>query len=68
MDWRVTPRYDDATHNPVGVFQRDATPDVIYRTARSGATMELSAGGSFGPDGDRLWFQWWRYREPGTYP
>jgi Cellulose-binding protein Sde0182, C-terminal domain len=34
---------------------------------RPGATVPLSARGTSDPDGDKLEYRWWQYREPGTY-
>jgi len=34
---------------------------------RPGVTVQLSAKGSNDPDGDGLVYQWWQYREAGSY-
>src|SRR5664279_1382927 len=35
--------------------------------AAPGATVKLSVAGSSDPDGDKLEYSWWQYREAGTY-
>ena len=37
-------------------------------SARAGATLKLSAAGTRDPDGDKLRFRWWQYRDAGSYP
>ncbi len=59
-DWCIKP-YRESNHPPIvnlGVPKDiDASP---------GATVRLSVAGSSDPDGDRLHFSWWQYRDPGT--
>jgi hypothetical protein len=61
-DWCVRP-YVAANHPPAVVL---AHPQDL--TARTGASVELSAAGSRDPDGDRLSYRWWQYRDAETYP
>jgi hypothetical protein len=60
-DWCVKP-YDEANHPPqvwtAGPRDLEAAP---------GATLKLDLSGSSDPDGDRLTFLWWQYREAGSY-
>lgn len=67
MDWSVTPKYDDANHNPVAVFRGEASEDIIYLGAKPGETVRLDATGSTDPDGDDIRYEWSFYPEPGTY-
>jgi hypothetical protein len=60
-DWCVK-SYRDANHAPIVNL---AVPKDIQ--AAPGATVKLSLAGSSDPDGDKLQFSWWHYREPGTY-
>jgi hypothetical protein len=59
--WCVSP-YRDANHPPIvslsGPTDLEAAP---------GATVTLDVSGSGDPDGNRLYYSWWQYREPGTY-
>lgn len=60
-DWCVK-SYRDANHAPIVNL---AVPKDI--DAAPGATVKLSVAGSSDPDGDKLSYSWWQYREPGTY-
>jgi hypothetical protein len=59
--WCVTP-YRDANHAPVVSLAGPADVE-----AAPGATVTLDVSGSVDPDGNRLYYSWWQYREPGTY-
>lgn len=59
--WCIRP-YDQANHAPVVHL---AVPKDI--DAAPGAAVKLSVAGSSDPDGDRLHYSWWHYREPSTY-
>jgi hypothetical protein len=60
-DWCIK-SYRDANHAPV--VNLAAPKDIA---AAPGAAVTLSVAGSSDPDGDRLHYSWWQYREPGTY-
>jgi len=60
-DWCVK-SYEEANHAPVVVLGHAGDLEV-----RPGATVELSAQGSNDPDGSGLVYQWWQYREAGSY-
>lgn len=69
MDWSNTSNFAAANHNPVLVVGGDATKQPLYLDAQPGETIRLDATGSSDPDeGDMLTFNWWVYREAGTYP
>ena len=59
--WCVTP-YRDANHPPIVSLAGPADVE-----AAPGATVTLDVSGSGDPDGNRLYYSWWQYREPGTY-
>ncbi len=61
MDWTIKP-YAEANHPPVPKL---AHPNRI--TAKPGEKVELSARGSFDPDGDNLSYHWFYYGEAGTF-
>lgn len=67
MDWSVTPVYEDANHHPIAVLNGDTTTSILHMTVQPGEQVSLSAVGSSDPDGDRLSYYWYIYKEPGTY-
>ena len=62
MMWAVTPKYEDANHNPVAVLNGDRTKGVVRIAAKRGDKVALSAEGSSDPDGDAISFEWSIYR------
>ena len=60
-DWCVKP-YADANHPPAVWL---TTPADVG--AAPGAKVSLDVTGSTDPDGDKLSFLWWHYRDPGTH-
>jgi hypothetical protein len=67
MDWCVAERYEKANHNPVAAFSNDKSKAVVNLTAKSGETVELSADGTYDPDGDKFFYRWFVYKEAGNY-
>jgi hypothetical protein len=66
MDWCVKP-YAEANHEPSAVLRGDRTRRALQIDADPGGRVQLSAAGSSDPDGDRLTYRWWVYREAGSY-
>lgn len=66
MDWCVKPR-GEANHPPAVVLNGDRSTKPLRIDARPGETVPLSAAGSSDPDGNALRYEWWAYREAGTY-
>jgi len=60
-DWCVK-SFAKANHPPVVVLGHAAELEV-----RPGATVKLSVRGTSDPDGDKLEYRWWQYREAGSY-
>lgn len=60
-DWSVKP-YSEANHAPVVNVE---TP--LDVRAAPGSSVRLSVQGSTDPDGDRLDYNWWQYKDAGTY-
>lgn len=60
-DWCVN-AYEDANHAPIVTLK---TPYDV--TAKAGAKIKLKATAT-DPDNDLLTFNWWPYKEVGTYP
>jgi hypothetical protein len=65
MDWCVAPR-QDANHNPEVVVNGQKGKHILRIAAAAGQTVALSAAGSIDPDGHRLAFRWFVYREAGA--
>lgn len=66
MDWCVAKRRQDANHNPIVVLNGDRTKRPLALKVRSGDKIELSAAGSYDPDGNRIDYRWFNYVEAGT--
>lgn len=67
MDWSITSNYGEANHHPVAVLNENTKREVLSITAGAGTTIELSAVGSYDPDGDTLSYLWSFYKEAGSY-
>ncbi|BFT69500.1 nucleoside hydrolase-like domain-containing protein [Paenibacillus sp. P36] len=61
MDWTNKP-YAEANHPPVPKLGHPA-----LLSAKPGERVDLSAEGSFDPDGDSLTYHWFYYGEAGTF-
>ncbi|MDW7691900.1 DUF1593 domain-containing protein [Flammeovirgaceae bacterium SG7u.111] len=60
-DWCVKP-FDEANHQPVVILDHEAN-----LKATTGATIQLSAKGTYDPDDDELNFNWWYYTEASDF-
>lgn len=67
MDWSVTGKYSEANHHPVAIVNGNSTKQVIEISAIKGSTINLTAEGSFDPDKHTLTYNWFYYKDPGTY-
>jgi hypothetical protein len=68
IGWSVAPRYKDANHPPAVMVQGISGLGAVHLSARSGEKLVLDAAGTRDPDGDRLSYSWWQYREVGGIP
>ena len=66
MDWCVQP-LRAADHPPSAGFRGEASRKVVRLEASLGEQLALDAAGSTDPDGHRLAFKWYVYREACTY-
>lgn len=60
-EWCVLP-YGEANHPPA--VRLNQAMDLV---PKPGSTVQLSAEGTTDPDGDRLTFNWWYYKEASSY-
>jgi hypothetical protein len=60
-DWCVK-SFDEANHPPVVKLDTD-----LDLNTNPGSIIHMSANESNDPDGDQLSFNWWSYKEAGTY-
>jgi hypothetical protein len=65
-DWCVKP-YARCNHNPVVVCNGDRTERVLEIAAKPEGVVKLNARGSSDPDGNRLSYKWWVYKDAGSY-
>ncbi len=66
LDWCVkSPR--EANHAPHAVVNGSEGKEILHITARPGQDVSFDAGASRDPDGDKLAYEWFIYREAGTY-
>ncbi len=66
LDWCVKPP-QEANHAPRAVLNGADGKEILHITARPGQAVSLDAGLSRDPDGDALTWEWFVYREAGTY-
>ena len=60
-DWCVKP-YSECNHPPFVKLKND-----LNIKAKPGSKIQLSANGTYDPDGNSLAYNWWQYKEAGTY-
>jgi hypothetical protein len=58
---------DSVNHPPQIMLNQDTTRQIHYLKVRPGDVVNLSAGGSSDPDGHKLSYHWYSYREAGNY-
>jgi hypothetical protein len=67
MDWCIAETFNSANHNPIAAFNNNKSKDIAHLTARPGQTVKLSAAGTSDPDGDKIIYHWFVYKEAGDY-
>lgn len=61
INWCVADKFTDANHQPVIKL------NMGDRKAKGGQKIVLNASGTTDPDGNKLTYTWWQYKEAGTY-
>ena len=54
--------YQEANHQPIVKLNHK-----LNLSAKPGTTIQLSAEGTYDPDGDQLTYNWWHYKEADDY-
>ena len=67
MEWSITSNYSDANHDPIAIVNGDSTKQVLEVAAAPGSIVNLSAAGSFDPDSNTIYYNWFYYKDPSTY-
>jgi hypothetical protein len=67
MDWCIAETFEAANHNPIAAFNNDKSKAVANLTVKTGQTVKLCAAGTTDPDGDKLLYHWFVYKEAGDY-
>ncbi|KAF3039680.1 hypothetical protein E8E12_000498 [Didymella heteroderae] len=64
IKWSMESDFGKANHHPVIHLNgtKDLTP--VRIDAEAGTSVTLDASGTYDPDGGKLTFKWWHYREP----
>lgn len=66
MDWCIK-EYSEANHNPIVVINGNGSRNPLKISAAPEDVLSLDASESTDPDSDSLHFNWWIYKEAGTY-
>lgn len=66
MDWCVKP-WSQANHNPIAAINGDTSKGITVLQVKPGQSITLDGSATADPDDDDLFFNWWVYKEAGTY-
>ena len=67
MDWNVAADFDQANHNPVIMLNGNEGKALATGKVAEGEKVMLSANGSHDPDNDERSFNWFVYKEAGSF-
>ncbi|KAI1077397.1 DUF1593-domain-containing protein [Whalleya microplaca] len=63
MQWAAEADYTKNNHQPIAILNGTCGPQVLTIPYRFGDTVVLDASASWDPDGDKVKFDWFHYRE-----
>jgi hypothetical protein len=64
IKWSMEKDFSAANHHPVITVNGAPGLAPVRIDAEAGTTVTLDAAGTYDPDGGKLKFKWWHYREP----
>jgi hypothetical protein len=62
--WSMESDFSKANHHPVIHLNGTKDPTPVRIDAEAGTSVILDASGTYDPDGGKLTYKWWHYREP----
>lgn len=66
IKWSMTSKFDEADHQPVVSVNGDRGLHPLRLEAEAGTPVTLDASATYDPDGGKLVFKWWHYKEPSA--
>jgi len=66
MDWCVS-NYESVNHNPVIVYKGCKIRKIEHINVEAGTDITLDVSDTYDPDGDEIHYNWWVYKESGTF-
>lgn len=66
IQWTIEPEFAKANHHPVISINGASEIEPLQIEAEAGSTITLDATETYDPDGDKLTFIWFHYKEPSA--